>query len=49
MNELAKPLSLEKLLARHNDTNDNLHMDEHQVRDVLHCEQAQQLEYGTRK
>jgi hypothetical protein len=31
MNELADSLSLEKLLARHNDPNDSFHMDEHQV------------------
>jgi hypothetical protein len=36
MNELADSLSLEKLLARHNDPNDSFHMDEHQVICVGH-------------
>jgi hypothetical protein len=31
MNELAESLTLEKLLARHNDPNSSFHMDKHQV------------------
>lgn len=43
MNELAESLSLEKLIARHNDPNDSFHMDEHQVVCVGH-----QFEHGVR-
>jgi hypothetical protein len=36
MNRLHKSLCLEKLIARHNDPDDEFHMDEHQVVSVGH-------------